>query len=182
MVSIFIHSIITQLSFLNPKNLMKSKFSFFLVALISVALLSCSEDEEKRKGDGDVTHTGEKWNVATIEYLLIDQSTSGTIGQTFANDTKANAGSFYFSTDANKGSFEISVEGYNKEDTFSYTRDGDNISIITVEQGVGAGINQNVIAISGTATETQMNLQGTILKQSNGGQFSMTVEILLEKE
>jgi HSP20 family molecular chaperone IbpA len=157
---------------------MKSKMFFFFLALISASIFSCSEDEVKRKGDADVTHEGAKWNIASVEYMLIDQSTTG---QTFKNGTKENAGAFYFVDGGSKGSFEMNVEGYNKEDVFNYTIDAGSVSIIDIEQSVGVTTNQNILVINGEATDTSMTLEGTITKQSTTGQFVLTVTLSLVK-
>jgi hypothetical protein len=163
----------------NPLKFMKSKMFFLFMTLISAGIFSCSEDEVKRKGDADVTHEGAKWNIASVDYMLIDQSTTG---QTFKNGTKENAGSFYFVDGGTKGSFEMNVEGYNKEDVFNYTIGTDGaVSIIDIEQSVGVTTNQNVLVISGNATDTAMTLEGTITKQSTTGQFVLTVTLSLVK-
>lgn len=145
-------------------------------------VISCSDDKEvKKTSDPDVTHTGEKWNIASLEYLLIDQSTGGSIGQTIKSDTKANAGSFYFDTD--KGSFEFDIEGYHKEDVFSFTKDGSDMTVINVEQGAGATISQNILALTGSQTsDDEMTLDGNITKQSATGQFVLTATFTLVKE
>lgn len=153
---------------------------FFFIAAVSAALFSCSDDNEvKRKGDPDVSHEGEKWTITSVEYQLIDQSTSG---QTFKNGTKANAGSFYFVPGGPKGSFEMEVEGYNKEDVFNFTLDQGAVSIIDVEQSAGVQTNQNILVLSGEATETEMVLSGTITKQSTTGQFILTLDMTLQKD
>jgi hypothetical protein len=158
---------------------MKSKLLFFLFVLFAAAVVSCSDDNEaKKKGDGDVTHEGEKWNIASVEYMLIDQSTSG---QTIKNGTKANAGSFYFVPGSEKGSFEMNVEGYNKEDVFNYDLQAPSISIIDIEQSAGVTTNQNILVLSGEATDNEMTLDGTITKQSTSGQFVLTVTLSLVK-
>lgn len=159
---------------------MKSKMLFFFIAAVSAALFSCSDDNEvKRKGDPDVSHEGEKWTITSVEYQLIDQSTSS---QTFKNGTKANAGSFYFVPGGPKGSFEMEVEGYNKEDVFNFTLDQGAVSIIDVEQSAGVQTNQNILVLSGEATETEMVLSGTITKQSTTGQFILTLDMTLQKD
>ncbi|HEU5145737.1 MAG TPA: hypothetical protein VFT90_03445, partial [Chryseosolibacter sp.] len=103
---------------------MKFRMLFFFILALSAAMISCSDDEEARKGDPDLTHEGTKWNVASVDYLLIDQSLSGSgAGQTYKSGTKENAGTFYFVEGSEKGSFEMNIEGYNKEDVFSYSND-----------------------------------------------------------
>lgn len=158
---------------------MKSKMLFLMVVVLAVVFTSCSEDEVKRKGDPDVTHTGDKWTITSVDYMLIDQSTSG---QTMKTDTKANAGSFYFVPEGTDGSFEMNVEGYNKEDAFKYTLDGTSVSIISIDQGVGTTISQNILAITGEMGATEMTLSGTITKQSTTGQFVLTVDMTLTKD
>src|SRR5688572_7884230 len=121
-----------KLWLINP-NIMKLKMLFFIIAVMAVAV-SCSDDEPKVKGDPDVAHEGEKWTITSVEYLLIDQSTSTP---TMKSDTKANAGSFYFLPSGTSGSFEMNIEGYNKEDKFGCTMDDTSVSIVSIEQGVG---------------------------------------------
>ena len=152
---------------------------YFMVVLVVVA--SCSKDEKvtKKGSDSDVAHTGDKWNITSVEYLLLDQSTSG---QTVKSGTKANAGSFYF--DAEKGSFEFDVEGYHKEDIFNFLDDQGDVTITAIEQGVsGAEVSQNVVVLTGSRTsDTAMTLEGTIVKQSSlTAQFSLSVTFTLEK-
>lgn len=151
---------------------------FFIIAVMAVAV-SCSDDEPKLKGDPDVAHEGEKWTITSVEYLLIDQSTSG---QTMKSGTKANAGSFYFLPSGTAGSFEMNIEGYNKEDKFGYTIDDTSVSIVSIEQGAGTTLSQNILALAGEKSDTEMSLTGTITKQSTSGQFVLTVEISLQKD
>ena len=100
---------------------MKSKMLFFVAIIASAALISCSEDDEKTlKGDPDITHVGEKWTITSINYTLIDQSTSGGVGQTFKTGSEG-TGAFYFVDGQPKGSFEMRIADYNKEDFFNYT-------------------------------------------------------------
>ena len=164
---------------------MKAKIWFLSLFLAPAVLISCSEDEkEVRKGDPDITHQSAhaQWNIASAEYTLIDQNTSGTVGQTFKTGSKENAGTFYFSDDLTSGSFEMNIEGYNKEDVFNSNSNSGSISIFSVEQNVGVNTNQNVLSISGDATATAMTLDGTIVKQSTTGQFMLTVSLSLVKK
>ena len=156
---------------------MKLRMLVYFFALIMV-FAACSDDKEaKKKGDADVTHTGDKWNIASVTYQLIDQ---GTSGQTFKNGTKTNVGSFYFDTE--KGSFEMDLEGYHKEDVFSFQEDQGSITITDIDQSVGGTISQNVLALSGDyESDTEITLDGTIVKQSTTGQFILTVELSLVK-
>ena len=162
---------------------MKSKMLFFFLFIAAATFVSCSEDDEKKlKGDPDLTHAGEKWTVTSIDYTLIDQNTSGSgAGQTFKSGSNG-TGAFYFVDGEAKGSFELTMEGYNKEDVFNYTRDGESVSIVTIEQSAGATTNQNVVALSGSSSETEMSLSGTIVKQSTTGQFMLEFEAVLVKE
>lgn len=162
---------------------MKSIKLFFFASLLSVAFISCSDDEEVVKGDPDITHDGAQWNIASVDYTLLDQSTSGTgVGQTYKSGTKENAGTFYFVDGAAQGSFEMNVEGYNKEDFFNYSNENGSMSIIDIDQSVGVTTNQNVLMISGDATSTEMTLDGSITKQSTTGQFVLTVSMTLVKK
>ena len=154
------------------------------VAVLSASILSCSDDKEvKKKGDPDLTHEGVRWNIVNIDYSLMDQSISGgSIGQTFKEGSKANAGTFYFVDGDGKGSFELNVEGYNKEDAFNYSIDNGNINIMAISQSVGVKTNQNILSLSGSTTETERVISGTIIKQSMSGNFTLTVDMVLEKE
>lgn len=156
---------------------MKFRMLFFFILALSAAMISCSDDEEARKGDPDLTHEGTKWNVASVDYLLIDQSLSGSgAGQTYKSGTKENAGTFYFVEGSEKGSFEMNIEGYNKEDVFSYSNDAGSVSIFDIQQTVGVTTNQNIVVINGSSTDTEMLLEGSITKQSTAGQFILTIE------
>lgn len=164
---------------------MKNKIWFLFLFVLPAALTSCSEDEkEARKGDPDLTHESAhaQWNITSVTYTLIDQNTSGGVGQTFRSGTKENAGTFYFSDDLTRGSFEMNIEGYNKEDVFNCTPSSGSISIFDIDQSVGVQTNQNILTISGNATDTEMTLEGNIIKQSTTGQFMLTVSLSLVKK
>ena len=156
---------------------MVSKKLLFFMAVLAATVLSCSDDNEaKKKGDANVDHDGEKWTIASVEYLLVDQSVGTTIGQTVKSGTKENAGSFYFIPGGVKGSFEMNIEGYNKEDVFNYSIDElGEVSILDVEQNAGVVTNQNILALTGSSTETNMTLSGSITKQSTSGNFVLTI-------
>jgi hypothetical protein len=161
---------------------MKPKMLFFVIALFAAVLSSCSDDEKQVKGDPDLTHEGVQWTIQSSDYTLIDQNTSGGIGQTFKTGTSA-TGTFYFVDGGEKGSFEMSVEGYNKEDAFGYTIDGENVSIFAIDQQVGGvQTNQNVIALTGSSTDTEMTISGAITKQTTTGQFVLEIELTLKKK
>ena len=161
---------------------MNLKMLLFFAVIVSATLISCSDDEKTVKGDPDLTHEGAQWKITSVDYMLIDQGTSGSgMGQTYKSGTQSDAGTFYFVDGGARGSFEMGVEGYNKEDYFDYTVNGESVSIMTIEQNVGVSTNQNVIVLSGSKTETTMALSGSIVKQSTTGQFYLEVEIALEK-
>lgn len=165
---------------------MKSKMLFFFIAAVSAALFSCSDDNEvKRKGDPDIAHNGEKWNITSINtYVVMDVSGTSVLNKT---GSASNAGSFYFNDAENKGSFEFTVEGYNKEDYFKFTKDDAGVIVISsVEQAVGATTSVNIIVISGEQTsETEMVLDAVAIEKvtSTTGVFSFSaVSITLVKE
>lgn len=158
---------------------MKSKLLLFFAVIVSATLISCSEDEEKMKGDPDITHEGAKWNITAINYVLIDQSTTGQVMRTGSQGT----GSFYFVDGQTQGSFEMIMEGYNKEDFFTYTIDGASITVVTIDQSVGKTTNQNVVALSGSViSDTERSLSGSIIKQSMTGQFTLNFDVSLVKD
>lgn len=162
---------------------MKLKLLFFMTVVFAAIVVSCSDDDEKIKGDPDLTHEGVKWNIKSADYTLIDQNTSGgAIGQTYKKGTKLNAGSFWFVDGSEKGSFEMNIEGYNKEDAFYYSNDNGSISILKIEQNVGIATNQNLLSFDGMSTATEITLDGEIAKQTTSGNFVLTVSLTLVKE
>ncbi len=164
---------------------MKSTIPFLAAALMCVALISCSDDDDpKAKGDPDITHEGVKWTVASVDYTLIDQGLSGSsVNQTFKEGTKENAGFFYFVDGGEKGSFELNLEGYNKEDFFGYSIDGESITVFQITQSAGLKTNQNVVEFDGSVTDTEITMSGVITKQSMTGQFVLTItNIVLKKQ
>ena len=158
---------------------MKSRLLLFFAVIMSATLISCSDDEVKMKGDPDITHEGAKWDITAINYTLIDQSTSGQTFKSGSNGT----GAFYFVDGETVGSFEMTMEGYNKEDFFNYTVDGESLTVVAVEQSAGTNTYQNVFALSGTVvSETERTLTGVITKQSTTGQFVLEFDVELQKE
>lgn len=161
-----------------------------LLAVVTLSLLctfisSCKKEAEevikKDESTNAITHTGEKWNITSVEYNIIDQNLTN-LAQSFKSGTKANAGAFYF--DGAQGSFDISVETYHMEDVYSYTMDSVDVTISSIEQQVGgASVSQHVIAITGQKdTQTSMEIDGTITRQSLTGQFVFTGTFTLTKE
>ena len=155
---------------------MKSK----LFSLIGLAMLcfvvGCSDNDDK---DNGINHVGEQWKISSVEYTLIDQSTTK---QVFKSGTATNAGFFYF--DGTKGSFDLTIEGIHKEDVFSYAENAPSVSITTISQSAGgSGVSQNVITMSGEKTSaTAMNLDGSVTKQTTGGQFVLSASFSLVKQ
>lgn len=162
---------------------MKSRILYFLILLIPAVMVSCSDDKEvKLKGDGNIAHEGEKWNIVSVgEYALTNVGMSGVESK---EGSASGVGSFYF-VDNTKGSFEMKIEGYNKEDIFNYTID-DNGGILSTEvsQSVGLKTNQNVVVLSGNKTsETEITFDNiSIVKESTSGVFTLVLtDVKLEK-
>lgn len=156
---------------------MKKLISTGLIKVIAISLLSCANNDPE---DPQITinHIGEKWNITTLEYNLVDQNfTSPKI----KNGTTTNAGAFYF--DGNRGSFDIRTDDIKKEDVFGLRLNDDDISITSIEQSVqGLSFSQNVIVLSGEKTgNNSMSLSGTITTQSLSGQFVLTATFVLMK-
>ncbi|MFZ6010591.1 MAG: hypothetical protein ACOYXT_09605 [Bacteroidota bacterium] len=147
----------------------------FLFALL---IVSCSKDEDAVPAS-KLNHVGEKWNITSVEYNLIDQSLSG---QAVKFGTKTNAGTFYLNGD--QGSFDIIIDNYRLEDYFSYEENAGDITIISINQNVGtSNFSQYVTVISGDkVSATSITLSGTFSKQSNTGQFIFTGSFELTKE
>jgi hypothetical protein len=156
---------------------MKSRSLYFLIVLLSAVVLSCSKDDEvKRKGDPDLPHEGTKWNIVSVDqYVLSDIGMTGVTNKT---GNAANAGAFYFVDGESKGSFEMTIEGYNKEDVFSFEKDANNgITIVNIDQSVGVTTNQNILVITGEQTsETEITLTSfSVVKESSAtGIFTLT--------
>lgn len=165
---------------------MKTLRHFFLVAICFATIISCSDDDEKpRKGDPDISHVGTRWRIASIkDYSITEVSMTNVFTKT---GDAANAGYFYFQESENLGSFELTLDGYNKEDFFSFTKDENGeISIVTVDVSAGVPTNQNVVVIAGEQTsDTQITLSTvSIVKNSTQtGVFTLTAtSIELVKE
>jgi hypothetical protein len=158
---------------------MKNYINYFFVIALLISVAGCNKDEDAAP-EPTINHVGEKWNIVSVEYTLIDQNLTG--GSQVANSgTATNAGAFYFN--AGKGTFEIQIGNTHKEDYYAYTDNGADVSITTITQSVGGNsFSQNVIAISGSKTSsTTMTLTGTITKQSMTGQFVLTGTYTLQK-
>lgn len=142
-------------------------------------LVSCNKESDP-KPDNSINHVGEKWNIVSVEYTLVDQNLTNP-GQVASNGTATNAGAFYF--DSGKGSFDITINQTTKEDYFSYSETGSDVSITSISQNVGGtNFSQNVIALSGEKTSaTTMTLDGSITRQSTTGQFVLTGTFMLQK-
>jgi hypothetical protein len=158
---------------------MKNQFAFFLSVVFCLVLLGCSKESDP-KPENTIDHVGEKWNIVSVEYTMIDQNLTNP-SQVADNGTAANAGAFYFNS--GKGSFDVTINQTRKEDFFSYTESGSDVTITSVSQNVGGtNFSQNVIALSGEKTSaTTMTLEGSITKQSMTGQFVLTGTFMLQK-
>jgi hypothetical protein len=157
------------------------KHVFAAAALFSALLiLSCSKDDDPKQEDPNVNHVGEKWNITSADYNIIDQKFS-PVSQNIKTGSKTNIGAFYF--DGTAGSFEFDIDNIHKEDIFTCTDNSGSVSIVNVTQSVGTGsISQYVIALNGTKTATTMELSGTITRQTTTSQFTMTAEFTLTKQ
>src|SRR5688572_216437 len=90
-------------------------YALLMVALSCVFLTSCAPDEEE-SDENEVNHVGEKWNITSVEYIIIDQNLTNP-GQGLKMGTATDAGAFYF--DGSGGSFDITAAGYHLEDVYS---------------------------------------------------------------
>lgn len=158
---------------------MKKQVSYLFVLCAIILSAACSKDEPKQK-EPAINHVGEKWNVSSVEYNMINQSLTNP-GQAVKQGTATNAGAFYF--DGGKGSFDITIDGVHKEDVFGYTESTTEINITSISQAVsGAAVSQNVIVLSGDRNTTTMTVDGTVTKQSMSGQFVLTATFTLVKQ
>lgn len=157
---------------------MKKYISYLLVSCMILSL-ACSKDEPKQK-EPSVNHVGEKWNIASVEYTMINQSLTNP-GQGVKQGTASNAGAFYF--DGGKGSFDLTIDGVHKEDVFGYTQSTAEINMTSIGQSVnGSAISQNVISLGGDRSATTMTIDGTVTQQSLSGQFVLTATFNLVKQ
>lgn len=158
---------------------MKMRLSFLFIFSVCAALTGCNKDEDP-EAENTIEHVGEKWNILSVEYSLIDQNLTNP-SQVVQTGTATNAGAFYFNS--GKGSFDITIKTTNKQDYFSYSETATDVSVTGISQNVGGtNFSQNVIALSGEKTSsTTMTLEGTITQQSMTGQFSLTGSFTLQK-
>lgn len=158
---------------------MKKTLSLMFMLALCAFLAGCNKDEEPEP-ENNIDHVGEKWNIVSVEYSMINQSLTNP-SQLVQTGTATNAGAFYFNS--GKGSFDVTIDKTNKQDYFSYSENGSDVSVTSVSQNVGgANFSQNVIALSGQKTSTTtMTLDGTITQQSMTGQFSLTATFTLQK-
>jgi hypothetical protein len=154
---------------------------FALTVLFSTLLISsCSKDDDPKQEDPNVNHVGEKWNITSATYTIIDQKFN-PVSQILTTGTKSNIGAFYF--DGSNGSFEFDIDKIHKEDIFTFTDNSGQVSIVNITQNVGTGsVSQYVISLSGSKTTTTMSLSGTIIKQTTTSQSTMTGEFTLTKQ
>jgi hypothetical protein len=150
------------------------KYIFSSVVLISTLLLgACSKDDDPKQEDPNVNHVGEKWNITSATYNIVDQKFD-PVSQNLKIGSKNNIGAFYF--DGTNGSFEFDIDNIHKEDIFTFTDNSGDVTIVNVTQSIGTGsISQYVIALHGDKTSlTTMTLSGTITRQTTTSQFTMT--------
>lgn len=158
---------------------MKTHQKLFLSVAILLTLFACSKDEDATPAN-TIQHEGEKWNIVSVQYTLIDQNlTAGN--QIVNNGTATNAGAFYFNN--GKGSFDITINSTHKEDYYGYSESGTEVTITNITQSVnGSAVSQNSIAITGDKTNTTtMVLTGAITKQTTTSQFSLAGTFTLQK-
>ena len=155
------------------------KTTHALVALLFISsLVSCSKDEDV--APSRLSHSGEKWKIASVEYTIVDQSFSNPT-EWVKTGTATDAGAFYF--DGSKGSFNMVISDDRLEDYYGYTMDETSVSIVTVEQSVSPShFSQNVIAFSGDVDGTTMTLSGTFTRQGGLSQYVFTGDFVLTKE
>ena len=151
--------------------------SLFVIGLV---LLSCDKKDDPEP-ENTVNHVGEKWNIVSADYTLINQDLSTSPSVQTETGVLSNVGAFYFNS--GKGSFDITIKETNKQDYFSYSESGTEINLTSISQNVGGtAFSQNVIALSGDKTSaTSMTLEGSITKQSMTGQFVLSGTFVLQK-
>ena len=158
-----------------------AKYHIAILVLFSIMVIvsACSKDEDALP-KAKLNHTGEKWNIATVEYTIIDQNfTNPSEGLKYG--TKSNAGAFYFN--GIEGSIDIVIGKTRYEDYFSYSDDEGSVAIITLDQVVsGAKFSQHIIALTGERETTTINLSGTIISQDLTQQFVFTGTFELIKD
>lgn len=158
---------------------MKNLSACIACIALCFVLVSCNKESDPEP-ENNINHVGDKWNIVSVEYTLIDQNLTNP-GQAAKTGTATNAGAFYFSS--GKGSFDITIDQTTKEDYFNFTESGSDVSITSISQNLGGtNFSQNVIALSGEKTSaTTMTLEGSITQQSMTGQFSLTGTFTLQK-
>lgn len=153
---------------------MKTPFLLSAFAFLFLLIGCGGEDPETNR----IKHKGEKWNIVSMEYNVIDLSLTSPM---IKSGTQNNAGAFYF--DQSSGSFDIRIDNWQKEDVFGFSEKSGEITIISVQQNVSvSSFSQNVIAITGQKnSSSSMALQGTITNQSLSGELVFTGSFTLSK-
>lgn len=149
------------------------------IIILTLLLAGCSKNEDPTP---KVVHTGDKWIITSVDYSLVDQHFN-PVSMTVDAGTVSNAGAFYF--DNGNGSFDITIKSTHLEDYFSYDENDPDISIVSIDQNAGGGtFSQNVISLSGSKDPDTLiiTVEGSIIKQSTSGQFTLTGTFTLEKE
>ena len=156
--------------------------SFLSLIVLTFILMSCNKKDDPQP-ENTVIHVGEKWNIVSADYTLVNQDLSKPTNVSVVNETgtASNVGAFYFNS--GKGTFDITIKGINKQDYFSYSESGSEVTVTSISQSAGStSVSQNVIALSGEKTSaTSMTVQGSITKQSMTGQFLLSGTFVLQK-
>ena len=143
---------------------MKTNFLRF-ASLLAFAVLfiasGCKKNEEIISQSGD-------WNIDFVDYTYV----KGIIPKI---GTANNVGYFRFNPDGT-GSYHFKIGNDTFQQEFTYTDDGQDITIINVAQG---GATQDVIAISGDRTTDEMTLSGTETHQNGALQEVLTIDAQL---
>jgi hypothetical protein len=160
------------------KSLTMKPTSVVIALLIVASFVSCSKEDDL--APSKLNHQGEKWNISSVEYTIVDQDFSNP-ANLVQTGTANDAGAFYFN--GSQGSFDIVINNSREEDYFGYTMDGSSVTIITVEQSVSPSFfSQSIIAFSGDKSENTMTISGTFTRQSGLTQYVFTGDFVLTRD
>jgi hypothetical protein len=158
-------------------SLIMKPFSLAFALVAMLTLSSCSKDGDI--APGTLKHTGEKWNITSVDYNIVDVGLSNPANWVNIG-TATNAGAFYFN--GSQGSFDIVIDGERQEDYFGYTIDGSSVTIVTIDQNISpSNFSQSVIAFTGEKVENTMTMSGTITRQSTSGEYVLTGDFVLTR-
>lgn len=146
-------------------------FITFILLTSSFLLTDCSKDKRVERA---VYKKDGNWNINSVTWTKVIQDMSG---QSVTQGITTNAGTFSFDKDGS-GSYNFTIDGDTYSQTFTWTVDNEEISIVKVSQLVdlSGNIDQLAVAISGTqSSKNKIDLDGSETHQYSSGNVTQKV-------